>query len=128
MLDLGPRTVDRGSVPPSAGAALPAPNAGLVVAAYVEGALAAKMPRPDEALRKRVGKQAGQLIAQKTPMDVLLTAARHMGAVGWNDLGVQIQRDAANASPNGSVGKRPSRGGASDDLSGEVYGEGKTRI
>jgi hypothetical protein len=91
-------------VPPTAGADAP-PNAGLVVGAYVEGAKAGGQPRPDLTLRKRVGKQAGELIAQNTPMDVLLTAARHMGAGGWNDLSVQIQRDAANA--------KPSSGGAS---------------
>jgi hypothetical protein len=85
-------------VPPTAGADAP-PNAGLVVGAYVDGAKAGGQPRPDEKLRKRVGKQAGELIAQQTPMDVLLSAAWHMGAGGWNDLSIQIQRDAANAKP-----------------------------
>lgn len=93
-------------VPPTAGAGkpraarparprTPAGNAGDVVAAYVEGALAAGLPRPDESLRKRVGKQAGEILARGgIPFDVLVTAGRNTGAGGWNDLAVQIQRDA----------------------------------
>lgn len=98
-------------VPPTAGAKKPRrarhrepTNAGDVVAAYVEGAVAAGLPRPDESLRKRVGKQAGDILARgETPIDVLMTAARNSGAGGWNDLAVQVQRDAAakNGSPSG---------------------------
>lgn len=100
-------------VPPTAGAGKPrarrpakpratAPNAGEVVAAYVDGALAATLPRPDESLRKRVGKQAGEIMARGTAtFDALLTAAWNMGAIGWNDLAVQLQRDAAAAKGSG---------------------------
>lgn len=102
-LDLGPRTVDQGSFPPSAGTAPPRRdpgkpiNAGEVVAAYVDGAKAGEQPYPAESLRKRIGKQAGDLIKEKTPPDVLHTAAFNAGASGWHDLAVQIQRDAAAA-------------------------------
>ncbi|MFI7644146.1 hypothetical protein [Nonomuraea sp. NPDC049400] len=90
-------------VPPSAGAAPPHPdpgkpiNAGDVVGAYVDGAREGRQPHPAETLRKRIGKQAGQLLKEKVPADVLLTAARNAGACGWQDLAVQIQRDAAAA-------------------------------
>lgn len=79
------------------------------MAAYVEGALAAQLPRPDESLRKRVGKQAGEILARgETTLEVLTAAARNMGAAGWNDLAVQVQRDAKASSANGSrpVGKQ----------------------
>jgi len=90
----------RTEVPPTAGAAEPQPpNPGPIVAAYVEGAVAAGMPSPSASLKARVGKQARVLIAEgKTGTDALLAAARNMGAVGWNDLAVQVQRDAAAAS------------------------------
>jgi hypothetical protein len=81
-------------VPPAAGAASPA-NAGLVVAAYVEGAQDAGQPRPAASLRARVGKQARELIAEGYSMETLIPAARKMGAGEWNDLAVQVRKDAA---------------------------------
>ena len=93
-------------VPPPAGAAKPPPpNPGPVVAAYVEGATEAGLPAPSASLKARVGRQARELIAERKPMNVLLDAARHMGAVGWNDLAVQVQRDAANAAGHAAPGE-----------------------
>lgn len=94
-------------VPPTAGAdkphRRPGTNAGDIVAAYVDGAVVAGLPRPDESLRKRVGKQAGEILGRgQVTFDTLLTAARNAGAVGWNDLAVQLQRDAAKTASNGS--------------------------
>ena len=95
-------------VPPTAGVASQRPpNAGDIVAAYVDGAKAAGLPTPGENLRKRVGKQAGALLAQATAdPDALFKAAHSMGANGWNDLEVQIQRDAAAAK---GINGRPAR-------------------
>jgi hypothetical protein len=69
-------------------------NAGLIVGEYVRGATEAGMPPPDESLRKRVGKQAGAMLRSHDPQ-ALATAAYNAGAGGWNDLAVQLQRDAA---------------------------------
>jgi hypothetical protein len=80
-----------------------------VIAAYVEGAVDAGLPKPAEELRGRVGKQANRLLTQKTPLEVLITAARHAGAVGWNDLAVQIQRDAAPANGTNPSGHQSYR-------------------
>lgn len=106
-------------VPPSAGAGkprakesataskagkprTPSANAGDVIAAYVEGAHDAGLPRPSESLRGRVGKQANTLLAEGATLEALVAAARSMGAAGWNDLAVQIQRDAVEASERAS--------------------------
>lgn len=97
-------------IPPSAGADEPrrAVNPGDVVKSYVDGAKAGRQPRPAESLRKRVGKQAGSLLADKQiTADQVLTAAYNMGAGGWADLAVQLQRDAANGKPNGAQRQTP---------------------
>lgn len=66
----------------------------------MDGAKAAGLPAPAETLRSRVGKQARSLLAdKKTDHEALLIAARNMGAAGWNDLAVQVQRDAAAKKP-----------------------------
>lgn len=85
----------------------PRTPAQLTVEAYVRGAAAAGQPEPAPSLRSRVGKQAAAMAA-RTPVDVLLTAAEHMGAAGWHDLAVQVQRDAATSRP-------PPRRSATDD-------------
>lgn len=88
-------------IPPSAGADAPRPpedrplNAGDVVAAYVGGAKAGDMPQPTDVLRGRMGKRAAALIKQGTAPQRLLTAAWNCGIAGWNDIDVQLQRDAA---------------------------------
>ncbi|MFI7125941.1 hypothetical protein ACIBQ1_09625 [Nonomuraea sp. NPDC050153] len=99
-------------LPPSAATAPPRRdpakpiNAGDVIAAYMDGAKEAKLPPPAESLRSRVGKQARALLADKnTDHEALLVAARNMGAGGWQDLAVQMQRDAAAARDSPSNGK-----------------------
>jgi hypothetical protein len=85
-------------VRPTAGAAPPAePNAGLIVAAYVEGAQDAGQPRPASSLCARVGKQARELFAEGYTMETLIPAARKMGNGEWNDLAVQVRKDAAGS-------------------------------
>ena len=75
----------------------PTQNAGDVIAAYVDGAKEANQPRPSESLRGRVGRDARKLLDEGFALDDLVTAARNMGAAGWQDLSVQLQRDAAAA-------------------------------
>jgi hypothetical protein len=97
-------------VPPPAGAATPrTPSAGDVVAAYMDGAKAGNQPIPSESLRNRVGKQARPLLAaakSDAELAAIVAAARSMGATGWNDLAVQIQRDAAAAKSTPARGQR----------------------
>jgi hypothetical protein len=80
-------------------------NAGDVVAAYVQGAKDAGLDTPGQSLRNRVGKQARELLREGKPVGKLTAAARHMGAVGWDDLARQLQRDGARAN-----GHEPSPG------------------
>jgi hypothetical protein len=93
---------------PHSPAETPPAHAGTVVSAYVDGAIAAQQPEPTASLKARVGKQARAMLAEGTPIGRLTTAAWRMGAAGWNDLGVQVQRDAATANGNG---QRPGGGG-----------------
>ena len=76
------------------------PNVGDVVAAYVEGATSSGQPPPASSLKARVGKQARQLVAEGYDVLTLVESARRMGAGEWNDLAVQVRKDAASA--NGS--------------------------
>lgn len=99
-------------VPPSAGTAPPRRdpskpiNAGDIIAAYMDGAKEAGLPAPVETLRARVGRQARALLADKNiDQDALLVAARNMGAGGWQDLGVQMQRDAIASKTSSGNGK-----------------------
>ena len=104
-------------------------NVGDVVAAYVDGATGAGQPSPAASLRARVGKDARRLLGEGFDLQTLIAAARTMGAGEWNELAVQVRKDAASTSSRASPnGHRPPRGGAAADLSGEVYGKGKTRI
>ena len=77
-------------------------NASDVIAAYVDGAVAAGLQRPPEKLRGRVGRDAKQLLAEGYALDFLVGAAYRMGAGEWNDLAVQVRRD--DASTNGHSG------------------------
>jgi hypothetical protein len=111
--ELGEVDGDGEEVPPTAGAAKPRaqsrkqaksaePNPGPIVAAYVDGATGAGLPAPSASLKARVGRQARELLIEGKSVDALIAAAGHMGAVGWDDLARQVQRDAAGASPNGA--------------------------
>jgi hypothetical protein len=63
-----------------------------VVAAYVDGAVAAGKDKPTGSLIGRVGRQAKKLLDEGIPTDKLVLAADQMGRAGWNDLAVQLQR------------------------------------
>ena len=91
-------------IPPPADTRAAEPNPQPIVAAYVDGAKAAGQPVPSASLKARVGRQARELLREHTPSDVLVRAADHMGRVGWNDLAVQVQRDAAAANGNSPAG------------------------
>lgn len=73
---------------------------------------------PSERLRKRVGKEATQLLAEKDQdPELVLDAAFDMGRVGWQDLSVQIQRNAAErkGQQNGRVFRNPQNQDDYDD-------------
>ena len=91
-------------VPATPGAT--APNVGSVVAAYVDGATASGQPAPASSLKARVGKQARQLLADGYDIAVLIESAKHMGAGEWNDLAVQVRKDAASANGKPAGGKQ----------------------
>jgi hypothetical protein len=74
-----------------------AKHAGDVVAAFVSGAVNAGQPEPATSLRARVGKQARQMLAEGYDAETLINSARNMGAGEWNDLAVQVRKDAAAA-------------------------------
>jgi hypothetical protein len=70
----------------------PDPRIGPIVGAYCEGATGASRVRPSESLRARCGKAAGQLLAEGVPVEIVTAAARAMGAAGWTDLALQVQK------------------------------------
>lgn len=121
MQDLGSRTVDRGSVPPTAGTAKPrrrlspaeaaerTRHVGEIVAAFADGATGAGLMAPPASLRSRVGKQAKDLLAQDWDIDFLINSARRMGATEFNDLGTQVRKDDARAkgAPPGGQAESP---------------------
>ena len=82
---------------------------GTVVAAYVDGARESGQPDPAASLRARVGKQARQLLAEGYDIGVLIAAAKHMGAGEWNDLAVQVRKDAAASNGPGTGAPGPER-------------------
>lgn len=144
MQDLGSRTVDLGSVPPSAGARTARRRAaagepaerqrhvGEVVAAFVNGATGAGLHSPPAPLKSRVGRQARELLAEDWPVDFLIESARRLGASEYDDLAKQVRMDDAAA--RGVTRSRASpaaagrRGGQADDLSDQKYGPGSTDI
>lgn len=95
-------------IPPTAGTTPPrqdgdpARHVGNVVGAYVDGARAAGQPDPASSLRARVGKQARALLVDGFDLDTLVASARNLGAGEWNDLAVQVRKDAATAAGAGS--------------------------
>lgn len=112
-LDLG--SLDLGSNPAPPDAAKPrrrakpadperAKHAGDVVAAFVEGALSSGQEEPASTIKARVGRDARQLLAEGKSAEKLIDAARRMGAGEWNDLAVQVRKDAAVAT--GGTSKR----------------------
>jgi hypothetical protein len=107
-------STDLSDVPPSADAARPRRpagrpiHAGDVVGAYVDGSKAGGQPMPSERLRKRVGKEAGQLLAEKDQdPELVFDAAFDAGRIGWQDLSVQMQRTAADRKRQQNGHSRP---------------------
>ena len=72
-------------------------NTGDVIAAFVEGAVAAGMDRPPEDIRKRVGSAAVRLLGEGYTLDRLVASARAMGATTYNDLAIQVRKDDPKA-------------------------------
>ena len=91
-------------VPPSAGAAAPPqegepetpPNAGDVVAAWVEGAQAGGGGRPGNRLIAQIGRQARELIDEGKDPALLIEAARAAGRKGFADLPRELLRMATS--------------------------------
>lgn len=76
-------------------------NVGDVVAAYMDGARGGGQPAPAASLRARVGRQAKQMLAEGYSIETLVASARTMGAGEWNDLAVQVRKDAAASNGSG---------------------------
>jgi len=72
-----------------------AKHVGDVVASYVDGAVSSGQPPPPSSLRARVGKQARALLADGFGIEELIKSAYRMGTGEWNDLAVQVRKDAA---------------------------------
>ena len=101
--------IDASNEASSSAASPPDANPGTVVGAYVDGARDAGQPDPAASLRARVGKQARQLLAEGYDIAALITAAKRMGAGEWNDLAVQVRKDAAASNGQGSGAPGPDR-------------------
>lgn len=82
---IGSRNVQPGSLPQ-------------VIRAYVESAQACGMPFP-EASQDKVQRSAARLLDEGYPLPDVIDAAKNAAIGGWTDLAVQLQRDAARASP-----------------------------
>lgn len=104
------------SIPPSAGTASPRrakqstndPNAGAIVAAWVEAATAATGERPANRLINQVGRQAKELLAEGKNPDRLIEAARAAGSKGFTDLGRELLRAGVTTKQAaGTNGYRP---------------------
>lgn len=102
-------------VPPTAGAAAPRhateardspPNAGDVVAAWVEGAQAANGERPAGRLIGQIGRQAKELIDEGKDPARLIEAATAAGRKGFADLGRELLRMGTTTGQDPGVGGR----------------------
>lgn len=77
---------------------VPAGSVAQVIRAYVDSGQSVGMPTP-EASQDKVSRSARLLLASGYPLDDVTDAARNAAVAGWTDLAVQLQRDAARASP-----------------------------
>ncbi len=68
------------------------PDAGAVVAAFVDSARGSGFDRPGKSVIGRVGKAARQLLAEGGTRADLLIAAQRLGANGWDDLEREVRR------------------------------------
>jgi hypothetical protein len=80
-----------------------AKNVGDVVGAFIDGATGSGQPKPGSSIVARVGKQARQLLAEGYDVEALIKSAHTMGAGEWNDLAVQVRKDAAAATGNSNA-------------------------
>lgn len=85
-------------VPTTSGAVALIDNAN-AVAAFIEGAQGNGMDRPGRSIIGRVGKAAKQLIADGVNEQDVITAARRLGANGWDDLEREVRRLQAERRP-----------------------------
>ncbi|MEV0993441.1 hypothetical protein [Nonomuraea sp. NPDC050202] len=109
-------------VPPSAGATAPGgdtpprdspPNAGDVVAAWIEGAQAASGERPATRLISQVGRQARELLDEGKNPARLLEAATAAGRKGFADLGRELLRMGTTPGQDAGTGGRFAAGSGS---------------
>jgi hypothetical protein len=89
-------SASRPSAPPQD---TPAEDASGVIAAFIDAATASGMDRPGKSIIGRVGRAAKQLLTDGTNLDDLLTAARRLGANGWDDLEREVRRVQADKRP-----------------------------
>ena len=87
-----------------------AKHAGDVVAAFVEGAVSSGQEEPASTLKARVGRDARKLLSEGRPAETLIDAARRMGAGEYLDLAMQLRKDSAAKTGNGSNGNGLKRG------------------
>jgi hypothetical protein len=80
-------------------------HAGDVVAAFVDGAVAAGLDEPAGSIRARVGRAARQLLTQGKDPAALIESARRMGASEYDDLAKQFRIDDARAKGAGGNGQ-----------------------
>ena len=69
-----------------------AENAGAVVAAFIDGATSNGMDRPGQSIIGRVSRAAKQLLAGGSNFEDVVTAAKRLGANGWDDLEREVRR------------------------------------
>jgi hypothetical protein len=90
---------EQGAGVPTTSGALALHDNATAVAAFVEGAQDAGMDRPGRSIIGRVGKAAKQLLADGASEADVLTAARRLGANGWDDLEREVRRLQAERRP-----------------------------
>lgn len=95
-------------VPTTSALAARATDPGTVVAAFIDGATSNGMSRPGPRIVGQVAKAAGALLGQGQDPDALITAARRLGANGWDNLEREVRRVEAerHAPPEASTATR----------------------
>lgn len=92
-----------------------------IIRIYVDACRDAGVPAPEES-QGRVERSARSLLTQDYPLADIEDAARNAAVGGWTDLTVQLQRDAARASPatNGRTSTADARFQAGLDLADQL--------
>lgn len=99
---------------PLPGGARATPDAGSIVAAFVDGATNAGLSRPGPSIRGRVGKAAQRLLRDGQNAATLDVAARRLGAGGWDDLEREVRRVEAERAGTSGNGRAKLAAGDSD--------------